>query len=292
MGSLTYLNKFRAICLPMLVVLCTLLSSCASGTLITSSVSYQSIRTTYRQTNEIPDDAEILLVYGFSSTGDITPIVFNRTSEIMIIDQTMSFFVNTDGVSTSYYDPTVRTTTTTDISSSTSGASVNLGAVGGALGIGGTLGSILNGVNVGGSGTTGTSTSNTTYFADQPRISLAPKSKGAMSKVYNITGLGNGTWLSSNVTNTNLTANNATRKFSVCISYSIDGGNTFKKIVTDFFVNSEINVPVIQKGIVNDALRKVYAAKPDALYEPCWILRFNNNLEDASRVQGLLCDYQ
>lgn len=276
----------------LLGVVCVALASCASGTLTTTSVSYQSIRTTFRQPTEIPDDAEILVIYGFSGNGGVVPVVYNKTSEIMVIDQTMSFFVNTDGQSTSYYDPTVRTETTTDLSSSTKGASVNLGAIGGALGIGGTLGSLLNGVNVGGSGTSGTSISNTTYFADQPRISLAPRSKGAMSKTFRATGVGTGSWTNSSTMNTAMTTISAGKKFSVCISYSLDGGNTFKKIVTDFYVNSEINVPVLQKGMVNDALRRVYIAKPDALTEPCWILHVNNNLEDAARVQGVLFDYQ
>lgn len=289
----TFLDCFKIKALPLLGIACMALSSCSSGTLVTSSVAYQSIRTTFRQPSEIPDDAEILVIYGFSKTGQIIPVVHNRTSEIMIIDQTMSFFVNTDGQSTSYYDPTVRTKTTTDLSSSTSGASVNLGAIGGALGIGGTLGSILNGVNVGGSGTSGTSTSNTTYFADQPRISLAPKSKGAMSKTFDVSGIGTGSWRSTSGVSTGLTANSSGSKFSVCISYSLDGGNTFKKIVTDFFVNLQINVPVAQRGFVNDALRKVYVAKPDALNEPCWLMYFNNNVGGYdSRVQGLLCDYQ
>lgn len=293
-GKSIFLCCMKIKMMSLLGIVCVALASCSSGTLVTSSVAYQSVRTTFRQPTEIPDDAEILVVYGFTKTGEIVPVVYNRTSEIMVIDQTMSFFVNSDGQSTSYYDPTVRTTTQTDLSTSTKGASVNLGAIGGALGIGGTLGSILNGVNVGGSGTSGTSTSNTTYFADQPRISLAPKSKGAMSKTFNVSGVGTGSWRRTSAMDTNISANRAGCKFSVCISYSLDGGNTFKKIVTDFFVNSQINVPVTQKGMVNDALRKVYSAKPDALYEPCWLLYFNNNVGGGmdSRVQGLLYDYQ
>lgn len=277
-----------------------ILTSCSSSSLVVSHVGYQSVRTTFRQPTEIPDDAEILVVYGISEDGKIVPIVNNCTSEIMILDQTMSFFVNTNGQSTSYYDPTVRTTTSTDISSGTTGASVNLGAIGGALGIGGTLGGILNGINVGGSETSGTSTSNTTILADQPRISLAPKSKGALSKSFTISGLGTEAIKSANGIEHNLTPNNATLKFSVCISYSIDGGNTFKKIVSDFYVNNRIIIPVTSKGKVNDSLRNLFSTKPDAMDEPWWILHFANNVDSGIIIskksdtmkQGVLYDYQ
>ena len=67
-----------------------LLASCSSGRLAVSHVGYQSVRTTFRQPTEIPDDAEILVVYDISQHGEIVPVVMNRTSEIMILDQTMS----------------------------------------------------------------------------------------------------------------------------------------------------------------------------------------------------------
>lgn len=54
----------------------------------------------------------------------------------MTIDQTKSFFVDSNGKSYSYYDPTVRTSTVTDITSSASGVSVNLGSIAQGLGIG------------------------------------------------------------------------------------------------------------------------------------------------------------
>lgn len=127
-----------------------LVSSCGTK-LVTTAVAYQSVRTTFTQPSEIPQEAKIAVCYDIDEDGKLNAVVFNRTSEIMIIDQTKSFFVNSDGQSTSYFDPTVRTTSQTDMSSATKGASVNLGAVGNALGIGGPLGSLLGGINVGGS---------------------------------------------------------------------------------------------------------------------------------------------
>jgi len=145
-------------------------------------------------------------------------------------------------------------------------------------------------VNVGGSGTEGTSVSNTTYFADQPRISLGPNGSGLMSKKFSISGVG---IVSTSQTYTNISKDRARLKFSVCLSYSIDGGKSFKKIVTDFFVNSQVFVPVERHGAVNDALRRVYMQKPDAVNEPCWILNFDSNVPgDDSYQYGVLCDYQ
>lgn len=300
------------------LIACLATASCSKGTLNTYGVAYQSVRTDNYK-NKIPEDAKIVVAYNISSSGKITPVVYNKTDEIMIIDQTMSFFVNSSGSSTSYYDPTVRTTATTDIASGTSGASVNLGAIGGALGIGGPLGTALSGINLGGSETTGTSTTNTTYFSDQPRISLSPRSKGAMSKSFQIHNVGFGdfsantsnsySWLIENSDSqknpqkaTTLrtidcsTRNESPIQFSVCISYSLDNGETFEKIVTDFYVNSQMIEIVKQKGKVNDALRRIYQNKPDAINEQWWTLRFLHNISSNgvydNVTRGILYDYR
>lgn len=300
-----------------LLISCFLFASCSSVKLATTGVIYQSVRTDNYK-GEIPQDAKIAVLYSISGDGHITPIVVNKTDNIMIIDQTMSFFVNSDGNSTSYYDPTIKTTSKTDIASGTSGASVNLGAVAGAFGIGGAIGAALGGINVGGSETSGTSTTNTTYFADQPRISLSPRSRGAMSKSFNISNVG--FTPRSNAIISNLLAqstkklepiatNNSRQsffaktrtespiQFSICISYSLDNGETFEKIVTDFYVNAQIAEAITQKGRVNEALRKIFQHKPDAINEQWWVLHFSNNLPSANNIydteaQGLLYDYQ
>lgn len=141
-------------------LMCCLLASCSSK-LTTNHVAYQSVRTKHAQptvSSPIPDEAKIEVAYTISENGALTAIVYNRTSEIMVIDQTKSFFVNSDGKSTSYYDPTIRTTSITDMSSTSNGASVNLGSIAGALGVGGILGQVANGINVGGSNTAGSIT--------------------------------------------------------------------------------------------------------------------------------------
>ena len=282
------------------------LSSCGmfvTGKLESQNVIYQSIRTKYAQPSEkspIPDEAKIAVVYTISNNGDLSAIVYNRTSEIMTINQVKSFFVDTNGKSTSYFDPTIRTTSTTDMSSNTKGASVNLGAIAGALGVGGTIGQLASGINVGGAGTTGTSITNATYIADQPEVSLAPKSNGAMSKIFNISGISPQTYSRLDKEIINLTDKENINNFSVCISYSIDGGKTFDKLVTDFYVNSRIIVPVKNNGNINESLKTIYTLKTDALNEPWWMIGFNNNtrelfyeiIKDNCIAQGALIDYQ
>lgn len=284
------------LCLSTTVALMLIMSSCGSQKLITSKVAYQSVRTTeYHE--KVPENAKIAVVYAITPQGKLTVNVFNKTTDVMIIDQTLSFFVDTDGKSYSYYDPTVRTTTNTSTTSSTEGASVNLGAIGRAVGIGGPLGSLLGGINVGGAETVGSSVSNTTYFADQPQIALGPGGSGVMSDYFPISNWGEN--YLNNVQNSfvaELDAESPSR-FSVCIAYSVDGGNTFEKLVTKFYVNSQIIKLVRNQGEVNDALQDVYRTKPDALYEPCWLLYFENNINSSrnvydSRFCGTLIDFQ
>lgn len=270
-----------------------LLSCSTVGKLVTNAVAYQSVRTEQYKA-DIPDDATIAVGYSIGYDGSLIAIVRNLTDQIMIIDQTKSFFVNSDGLSTSYYDPTVRTTSSTDIQSNTGGASVNLGAIGGALGIGGPLSGILSGINVGGSNTVGTSTTNTTYFADLPQISLAPKSHGAMSKTFIISGIGGHGMSDLGPMNSTYTPQSSNCKFSVCISYSVDGGNSFEKIVTPFYVNALIACPVKRHGQVNEALREVLTIKPDALGESWWTICAVNNydLDNNGFSRGFLTDYK
>lgn len=294
---------------------CFILTSCLGEKLTTYSVTYQSIRTKHAQPtklNPIPDDAKIAIAYYITEDGELTAIVYNRTAEIMTIDQTKSFFVNSDGTSTSYYDPTVRTTSTTNLASQTTGGSINLGSVASAFGIGGTIGTMAGGINLGGSGTTGVSTTNTTYIADLPQVSLSPNSNGAMSKVFKIQGIGlRSAGSVPSCLSSNLTNEQSYCRFSVCISYSIDGGETYEKIVTDFYANSKIIVPIKKEGRINEALRSLYTNKPDALNEYWWSLSLDDNTNKSEAlqtffwnrswdehmkhnniVQGMLYDYQ
>ena len=287
------IKKMKAPILLLGLVMATLMCSCGSERLVTYAVAYQSVRTEQFK-EEVPNDANILVAYGISADGDLIVTIKNLSDEILIIDQTKTFFVNSDGASISYYDPTIRSTSQTSLASETGGASVNLGAVGGALGIGGNLGTLLSGINVGGSETTGSSTTVTTIIADQPRYSIAPKGMGKLSKNFNISGIGRTSLKNVRDANFSYTKNSSSCKFSVCISYSIDGGQTFDKIVTPFYLSSQIAKPVISNGKVNEVLRSVLEQKQDALYEPWWILYSVNNvdLENDYITRGALLDFK
>lgn len=253
------------------------MSSCASNkdVLSTSKIVYQSVRPVeYR--GDIPDDAKISVAFEIHDDGYVDVFVCNRTDEIMIIDQTMSF-LNANGTSLCYYDPTVTTTTNTVSSSHSSGASVNLGAVAGALGIGGIAGTLMSGINVGGGNTVGESETLSTVFKDQPRIALAPRGAGRMSKTFKVGNLGQIDMQNFSRTAVSMTEKDSNCTFSVCISYSLDEGESFDRIITDFYANSMIVSRVMQHGKVNDALREIYRLKPDALYEPWFVLKSVNN---------------
>lgn len=270
-------------------------------------VAYQSVRTTFRQPDEshpIPDEAEIILTYRLSADGALTVLVKNNTDEIMMIDQTNSFFVNSDGSSTSYYDPTVYTKTTSDISSSTRGVSVNAGSVANALGAGSGLTSLLSGVNVGGSNTGGQITTNVTQVADLPVVSVAPRGTVVMSKKFNVHGIDKsyvGEFIP--VTNVDMTPTNSSCRFSVCISYSTDGGENYDKLKTDMYVNSEVFARVQDDSRINDAVSEIYKTKTDAIYEPLWFMYIcrmpqyggritKYNRRDFFSNEGVLFDFQ
>lgn len=284
---------FTAICL------CTLLASCGITRDKTYCVNYQAIRQKYVQPTKeepIPSDAKIVVAYHLSRKGELTAIVNNRTSEIMIIDQTLSFFVNSDGTSTSYYDPTVRSTSTTNHSSKSKGVSVNLGSVANAFGVGGIVGDLANGINVGGSGTKGKSVTEETYIADLPQVSVAPNSNTAMSKVFTVAAIAKPIEERREIILPLLKFEESPYKFSVCISYSIDGGKTFEKIITEFYAESYINVPLKSEGNVSEALNIIEKNRPDMYNTPWYILHFLNNYQyiyiDEIYNTGIIYDYQ
>lgn len=99
----------------------------------------------------------------------------NKTNQTIYLDLANTFYVSL-GQSICYYIPS----STTNSHSSSGGGSINLGAVTGALGLGGAVGTIANGVTVGG-GSTNTTT-NTTY--SQRIVAIAPQSTINLTPQY------------------------------------------------------------------------------------------------------------
>lgn len=101
--------------------------------------------------------------------------VTNKSDRTVYIDLGNSFFSRM-GQPQCYYVPSVTSVTST----AGSGASVNLGAVTGALGIGGVAGTLANGVNVGGGGSNGATT--VTYA--QRMVTVPPRSTVKLEAQY------------------------------------------------------------------------------------------------------------
>lgn len=277
-----------------LLLLAAIFTSCTSSRLETQNVSYQSVRIA-KHVQEIPTNASIIVAYGITPKGELTVAIRNNTSNIMIIDQEKSFLVNSDGISHSYYDPSIKSIATTEFSSSTNGSSVNLGAVAGAFGVNGALYNALSGINIGGSTTTGTGTTSTVIARDLPKISIAPKGTILLSKAYPIEGIGiDGL---NNVKQTSLadiSMADSPYQFKVCISYSTDDESSYNLMTTNFYVNSLIFSPILNHGQINNALRQIYQTKTDALNEEWYILYFDSNKFDDSYYwnNGIFKDYQ
>lgn len=111
--------------------------------------------------------------------GDLYPALLisvrNKTNRLLYIDLGNTFFISM-GQATCYYVPSSTTTT----HGASSGGSVNLGAVTGALGIGGVAGTLANGINVGGESIN--STTRTTY--SQRIIAVPPMSSVNLPPQY------------------------------------------------------------------------------------------------------------
>lgn len=252
---------------------------CTSGKLSVSSVAYQSLRTDFAQPQSIAKDAKIAVEYFFNSEGEMQPVVYNLTSEILVLDQTKSFVIMPDGSSLSYYDPTVRTSTTGTYNSQTSGATFNLGGITSALGIGGAIGALANATSVGSFQTDGIIRQNTVSVTDQPYVNIGPKGSVAMSKAYKIKGIGDASYIGSNVID--VAPGASAVRFSVCVSYSFDDGQNFEKLVTNFYISSNISVPVIDRK-VSKAFYSIYEQKPDALAENMYLFVMPNNIKNVT----------
>ena len=269
-----------------LLIVAGMMSSCHLEYLNVRGVAYQSFRskTPVEDRIDIQNDAKIIIGCHISPNGEVNVLVKNNTDKIMTIDRTKSFFRNQAGNSIAYYDPTVKAQSQSTMVSETTGASVNLGSIAGAAGIGGPLGVALGGITVGGSESTGTTKTNTTYVIDQPQISIAPHGQSTMGRAFLLEGAGIA-FLSSAIKQSQTDINNSftpTQTYAacnLCISYSLDDGKTFETIITDIYANSLLVSKVMQTGKVNDALRNIYAAKRDVMTEPSYLLYFDSDVK-------------
>lgn len=105
-------------------------------------------------------------------------IIKNKTSRVVYIDKAACFCTYPAGQTKKYYDHTEYTVT--EGGNSGSGASVNLGSVADALGVGGAVGTLAGGVNVGGD--KGKFSATTTTYKDDRVLTIPPQSSVALSE--------------------------------------------------------------------------------------------------------------
>lgn len=266
-----------------IAIITSALTSCKTFNLDISSVGYQSVRTTFAQPDKIPDDAKIAIEYFINERGEVLAVVYNLSDEIITINQTKSFLIDTNGQSISYYDPTVRSTTSGDFESGTAGATFNLGAISNIFGIGGPLGNLLNSTTVGGARTSGSFSSNTVTVTDQPEVRIGPKGRMVMSKQFGVTGIGRQYLTPDANSFPDCLPAESPLKFSVCVSYALEDG-VEKKLVTDFYVNSTIVISD-NPWKTNDAFHRIYKSKSDALAEPSFMFIINTNFHESSKME-------
>ncbi|MBR1687292.1 MAG: hypothetical protein IJ710_02035 [Prevotella sp.] len=117
--------------------------------------------------NHLYEDDNVKVVIAVGGAVPFQLAIYNKTDNVVYVDKENSF-VYTNGIPQNLFGNTSQTTG----SMSGSGASLNLGGVANALGIGGAAGSILGGVTVGGN----SGQVNTTTVYEKRILTLAPKS--------------------------------------------------------------------------------------------------------------------
>ena len=264
-----------------LFALASSLFSCKSQYLEVKGVAYQSIKSA-TPVSTVPDDAVIVIYCNVGIDGAFDVTIKNNTDKVMTVDRSKSFFRDGTNNSIPYYDPTIVVNTQSTTVGGATGASVNLGSLASAAGIGGVVGTALNGVSVGGSNGSATTNTSATYVMDQERIMVAPHSSASMGRSFTITGIGQ-PLLSQAVMSINQDVNNmftpqkTYASCNLCITYSVDDGQTFETIVTDIYADRLMVNKVWNKGKVNEALRNLYSQYPNAILEPWFLLHFESN---------------
>lgn len=121
--------------------------------------------------NHLYEDENVKLVVATDGVDCVKLVIYNKTDNVIYVDKENSFAYTND-------EPTnlFKNASYTTGSGSERGASVNLGGIAGALGIAGPIGSVLGGINVGGS----SSNTNSTTTYEKRVLSVAPKSMAVL----------------------------------------------------------------------------------------------------------------
>lgn len=287
------MKKTRIVLLAMVLMACILSSCYSSRYLNATGVAYQTIRAKKTVTaDKIPAKAKIIVHCSVDYDGWLDVIVENNTDKIMTVDRTKTFFQDGKGNSIPYYDPTVAVNTTSSTTGTTSSTTVNLGSQARALGIDGPVATALDGITKGKENSSSSTNTNTVYKIDQPKGEIPPHGRASLGRSFHITGVGRdflGKVVSSasQDVNNSFTPEKTYASCSICVSYSINDGKTYETIITDIYANTLLVSKVWQKGKVNDALRRLYSQKGDALSEPWFLLHFESECKNHNAYYSL-----
>lgn len=131
----------------------------------------------------IIETPELRLDYNTKSGWTMDVILYNKTNKRLYVDLASCFYIECDNAQALYVP-----SSTSSGESSTSGGSVNLGSIAGAIGIGGALGTLASGITVGGANTN----TNTTTVYSQRIVTIPPMASISINKIpfHTVTNLG------------------------------------------------------------------------------------------------------
>lgn len=185
----------------------------------------------------------------------------NKTSNLIYVDKLNCSQTTNNGKTTSYYNDEQMSVS----NGKNGGANVNLGSVAGALGVGGALGTLASGVNVGG----GRSSSVTSYYADNRFVQIAPNGQSAlMHTIINEEGkkevaesIEGPNPLPSTGEKIVYNENNTPSKTRFVILYSSDPEfNTYKTLTFEVYLKEAIGLPKLH--FVDRPYQPILTGKP------------------------------
>jgi len=268
-----------------------LMSCGSSNNIVSYGVGYQAVRLKTPPTPESVQNAKISVTYTIDADGNLNSLVSNLTDDVMTIDQTRSFLIEADGRSTTYYDPTVRTTTVGNFEANTTSTIVNVGDVAWAVGID----YDAHDVFAGRSKTTGQLIANSTQVADLPQVTIGPRGHAYLSRTFKVDGVGEDALRQSPAVVVQAEEyEQSPVRFKIYISYSFDDGKSYEKLESDMYVSTQIKRELGSYGRVNESVREILKAKPDAVREGWWTIAVSSNVPDAydRYSQGFITDYR
>ncbi len=256
----------KILCLSSILLL---LLSCSTKRLLVKGVAYQSLAMVEENTVPNPSPLELSVECVVDNDGNVEVFVNNLSNSLMTIDRAKSFFMNRGKVAQMYYDPQVVVNTQSSTVGTNTAASVNLGAWTGSR--------ALRGITVGGGSNQSLTNTETSYYVDQPKVSVPAHGRISMGRTFKMDGVGN-EFIKHLLKNTReevggkYNASNTYAGATIYVYYSLDEEKTYHSMETTIYANSFYVARILKEGLVNDALRRIYTQNPTLFNEPWYLL--------------------